>query len=226
VGWTGTLAVSRGGTGASTFGGTNTILYTSAADTLTSITTANSAVLTTNGSGVPSWTAQGTGFNKTIGTTAGTVAAGDDSRFLPNGLGDVYVTVAFNGASFSPTDATTYYFGPNAIAPTTTASAHQIQMGFAGIVMAVIISVSNNSTSGSNENGTLKFNNITTAALTTISTSVKTNGSTTAAITQTVTGISAAFAATDNISLQFDTPTWATNPIGPLFRVTLITKRT
>ncbi|MEK7557006.1 MAG: hypothetical protein AAB538_03450, partial [Patescibacteria group bacterium] len=53
--WNGTLAVSRGGTGLSTFGGTNTLLYTTAADTLASITTANSSILATNGSGVPAW---------------------------------------------------------------------------------------------------------------------------------------------------------------------------
>lgn len=52
---TGTLAVARGGTGVSTFGGTNKLLYTSATDTLTSLVTANSSVLITNGSGVPSW---------------------------------------------------------------------------------------------------------------------------------------------------------------------------
>lgn len=50
----GTLAVARGGTNVSTFGGTNTLLYTTAADTLASIATANNSILVTNGSGVPS----------------------------------------------------------------------------------------------------------------------------------------------------------------------------
>lgn len=54
LGWTGTLAVSRGGTGLSTFGGTNTILYTTTANNLSSIATANSGVLVTSGAGVPS----------------------------------------------------------------------------------------------------------------------------------------------------------------------------
>lgn len=48
------LAVARGGTGVSTFGGTNTLLYTTSADTLSSIATANNAVLVTDGSGAPS----------------------------------------------------------------------------------------------------------------------------------------------------------------------------
>lgn len=51
---TGILPVVHGGTGVSTFGGTNTILYTTAADTLSSITTGNNGVLITSGGGVPS----------------------------------------------------------------------------------------------------------------------------------------------------------------------------
>lgn len=38
LGWSGQLAVSRGGTGLTTFGGTNTILFTTAADTISSST--------------------------------------------------------------------------------------------------------------------------------------------------------------------------------------------
>jgi hypothetical protein len=51
---TGILGVSNGGTGLSTFGGTNTVLYTTSANTLASITTANNGILVTNSSGVPS----------------------------------------------------------------------------------------------------------------------------------------------------------------------------
>lgn len=54
-----TVAVARGGTGVTTFGGTNTILYTTAADTLSSIATANNGVLVTSGTGVPSIAAPG-----------------------------------------------------------------------------------------------------------------------------------------------------------------------
>ena len=57
---TGTLGVGSGGTGVSTFGGTNTILYTTAADTLASLSTANNAALITNATGVPSFTTAGT----------------------------------------------------------------------------------------------------------------------------------------------------------------------
>ncbi len=49
-----TLEVNRGGTGLTTFGSTNTLLYTTSANTLTHLPTANNSVLSTNGSGVPS----------------------------------------------------------------------------------------------------------------------------------------------------------------------------
>lgn len=48
---TGILPVGNGGTGVTGFGGTNTILFTSSANTLTSLPTVNTGVLTTNSSG-------------------------------------------------------------------------------------------------------------------------------------------------------------------------------
>lgn len=80
------LPVANGGTGVSTFGGTNRILYTTTTDNLSSITTANTSVLTTDGSGVPSWTGQADAFNDSYGTTSGTVVQGNDSRFLERDL--------------------------------------------------------------------------------------------------------------------------------------------
>lgn len=75
---TGTLAVGDGGTGLTTFGGTNTLLYTTAADTLSSITTANNGTLITSASGVPSWATFSAGSTATTAvlgiTTGGTVA--------------------------------------------------------------------------------------------------------------------------------------------------------
>ena len=48
-----TLSVSRGGSGVTTFGGPNTLLYTTSADTISSITTGNNCVMVTDSSGVP-----------------------------------------------------------------------------------------------------------------------------------------------------------------------------
>lgn len=75
-----TLPVADGGTGVTTFGGTNRLLFTTTTDNISSITTANTSVLTTNGSGVPSWTAQSDAFNDAYGTGSGTVCQGNDSR--------------------------------------------------------------------------------------------------------------------------------------------------
>jgi hypothetical protein len=68
------LAVAQGGTGLTTFGGTNTLLYTTTADNMASITTGNSGLLVTNGSGVPS-------ISSTIpdGVIATTQSASDNS---------------------------------------------------------------------------------------------------------------------------------------------------
>jgi hypothetical protein len=50
----GTVAVANGGTGLNTFGGTNTLLYTSTANNLNSFVTANNGILITSPGGVPS----------------------------------------------------------------------------------------------------------------------------------------------------------------------------
>src|SRR4029079_10055356 len=71
----GTLPVGYGGTGVATFGGTNTLLYTTSADTLASLATSNNASLITNGAGVPSWT--GAGANQVLRSDgAGSIAYG------------------------------------------------------------------------------------------------------------------------------------------------------
>jgi hypothetical protein len=51
----GTLAVGRGGTGQTTLGGTNRLLFTPTTDSVSSIATANNSILSTDLSGVPSW---------------------------------------------------------------------------------------------------------------------------------------------------------------------------
>ncbi|QQS15443.1 MAG: tail fiber domain-containing protein [Candidatus Moraniibacteriota bacterium] len=99
---TGTLPVGNGGTGVATFGGTNTLLYTSSANTLASIATANSSFLTTNGSGVPSFAALSadtfTQYALLAGrsggqTIIGGTGAGDDLTFqtTSNGTKGSYI---------------------------------------------------------------------------------------------------------------------------------------
>ena len=70
---TGTVGVSQGGTGLTTFGGTNTLLYTTSANTLSSIVTANTATLVTDNTGVPSLTS-GTTANRLLRTDGTTIS--------------------------------------------------------------------------------------------------------------------------------------------------------
>lgn len=88
------VAVANGGTGVTTFGGTNTILYTTSANTLSSITTANNAVLVTNGSGVPS-----------LGTTLPSQVQDNITRTgtLVSGATGAGFTISFTASSVSGT---------------------------------------------------------------------------------------------------------------------------
>ena len=70
---TGTVGVGQGGTGLSTFGGTNTILYTTSADNLSNISTANTSALITNSTGIPSFTS-GTTANRLLRTDGTTIS--------------------------------------------------------------------------------------------------------------------------------------------------------
>lgn len=150
-----------------------------------------------------------------------------DKDITVAGIDDVYFSLVMIPQALSPADATTYYF-TTGIAPTTTAANHQLAMPTDCAVIGAIISVAQNGTSGSTENNTLKFNNITTATQTNISTTFKSNGSTTAIVSSTVAAgaVSIPVTAGDLFTLQWDTPTYATNPVGAVLRVTLILKRT
>ena len=115
---TGTLPVGNGGTGVATFGGTNTILYTTAADTLSSIATANSGILATNGSGVPS-----------IATDIPTAVTIGSSYIYRAGGTDVPVTDGGTGRS----SLTAY--GLLAGGTTTTGNTQSLATGTAGQVL-------------------------------------------------------------------------------------------
>lgn len=104
---TGILPVANGGTGVSAFGGVNTILYTTTANTLASITSANNGVLITSGIGAPSIadtlpslvqgniTSLGTVTSGTIGV--GTIVSVNDNDFsLINNTGD---SIIIDGAN-------------------------------------------------------------------------------------------------------------------------------
>lgn len=96
---TGTLAVARGGTGLGTFGGTNTLLYTSAADTLSSLVTANNGVLVTSAGGVPSIGGTLPSAVQTNITSLGTVTAGTLNTGVTVNAGNVTWSGQIPGAN-------------------------------------------------------------------------------------------------------------------------------
>ena len=93
---TGTLGVGNGGTGVNTFGGTNTLLYTTAADSLASLATANNGALITDGTGVPSFSTAGA--NQILRSNGGgTLAFGSIDLSQSNSVGSSILGVANGG---------------------------------------------------------------------------------------------------------------------------------
>lgn len=72
--------------------GTYDFYYNGGSGALARLATANTSVLTTDGSGVPSWAAQGTAFNKSFGTASSTITEGNDTRVVND-----EIRVAFDG---------------------------------------------------------------------------------------------------------------------------------
>ena len=131
-----------------------------------------------------------------------------------------YVLTAYAN-SFSPVDATTYYFGSFIVAPGTTADTKRVYVPKAGTVTRAHIRVHNNGgTQGSNETSTMSFrlNNTTDTSLTT---SFDVNDASGASSFFNVTGLSVAVIAGDYFEIKWVTPTWSTNPTAVLIQVDL-----
>ena len=126
--------------------------------------------------------------------------------------------------TISPADSTTYYFCQASNIATTTDTNNDYNVGFAFLVTGAIITVSNNTVSGSTESNTLSLRNTTQATSTTIGT-FTTDGSATVVRTTTITGLNISVAEGDSVACQWLTPAWATNPTTMLIRVTLICQR-
>jgi hypothetical protein len=173
--------------------------------------------------------AKNSGYNLALGTTAGTVLEGNRiTQTITNGVTDkapsedaVFDALAAkkdtfllqsNTSLFNPADATTYYIGLSTISPNTTDTNFAFKIGYNFRIIGSIITSTTNGTSGTTENSTINFKNITTATSSLISNSVKTNATTTASINQTVTGLNITGLATDDVCFEWITPTWVTNP--------------
>ncbi len=98
---TGVLTAARGGTGLSTFGGINTILYTTAASTLASFATANNGVLITSAAGLPSIGSTLPAAVQSNITGLGTITSGiwngTTIAIANGGTGQITANAALNG---------------------------------------------------------------------------------------------------------------------------------
>ncbi len=70
---TGVLPAANGGTGLSSIGGTNTLLYTTTANSISAVTTSNTSVLVTGATGIPSF-ASGTTANRVLKTNGTSIS--------------------------------------------------------------------------------------------------------------------------------------------------------
>lgn len=121
-------------------------------------------------------------------------------------------TIPIFCATFNPADATTYYMGAFALAPTTTATSRWLTIPRAGTITRIDIIIFNNGgTQGTNETSTisLRLNNTTD---TTITSSFDANDAAGLVSLFNNTALSIAVAEGDHIEIKWVTPTWSTNP--------------
>jgi len=143
-------------------------------------------------------------------------------------LDDVIFTVyALYGGAAPLTDGSVWHFSNGANAPTAgnTAANNDSFMPYSCTLQAAVVNVSGNTTAGTNENQLWELLNVTQNTTATIG-NIQTNGaSATVTSTFNFTGLSLAFTAGDTWVLRCTNPTWATNPVGSVFRVLLFFKR-
>jgi Phage Tail Collar Domain/Major tropism determinant N-terminal domain len=96
----GTLNVAHGGTGVSTFGGVNTLLYTSSADNIRALANTPRSILTTNAAGTLVWTATGTA--NTVLRTDGTTLSFDKVKLDMDITGVLGITNGGTGLNTPP----------------------------------------------------------------------------------------------------------------------------
>lgn len=144
------------------------------------------------------------------GSLLGSSSYATTSSYVSSNVGE---WVQLGGTTFSPADATTYYFGlfPS-LAPATSTAGREFMFISAGTVTNIIFTYENTAT-GTNENVTLYLRNNTTATDNLIGTITMDAGVNATAAFIFSTSISIANT-TDKYSFKIVTPTWVTNPTG------------
>jgi len=134
-------------------------------------------------------------------------------------------TIRFGAGPFAPADSTTYYIGEGTLTLSTVATLWDNKMAFACKLVGAQIMANNNATTATAEASTLsvRINNTTDVLL--LNTVVFT-GAPATSTSYTVTGLSQSIAANDEITIKWQTPTWATNPTGAQLVITLFFERT
>lgn len=141
----------------------------------------------------------GNSATKNVGTTTGTVASGDDSRFSG-------ISISFGHISVNPVSSTTYYFGINTnILPVTSSQGRSRGAALiTGIVNAVRLNL-NYSVAGGTSTGTYKLKNVTTGIEITLGVIDFTVVATGAGFTYT--GLSLSVSTGDELEVTFTTTT-------------------
>lgn len=138
--------------------------------------------------------------------------------------GNDYFTIPLESGTLSPADSTTYYFGLLRLAPGTTATNFDFNIGFDCTIVGAIVSTGNNLVQGTGEDNTLYIRNVTQATSSSVG-AFKTNAAAGDVISTTFTGLSISVASGDFICAQFDSPAYAINPTNVLYFLTLILKK-
>jgi hypothetical protein len=118
----------------------------------------------------------------------------------------------FGGATWNPSDATTYYIGSQlGVAPASNAGFTRIYVPHAGVVVGVYISIVVAGTNGTSETSTISIG-VNNSSFTTVSSAVTADGGA-SPTTFSNTALGIAVVAGDYLEIRWVTPTWATNPL-------------
>jgi hypothetical protein len=134
-------------------------------------------------------------------------------------------TIRMGVGPVAPADNTIYYLGEGTLSLSTVATLWDNKMAYDCKLVGAQIMANNNAATATAEASTLsvRINNTTDVLL--LNTVVFT-GAPPTSTSYTVTGLSESIAANDEITIKWQTPTWATNPTGAQLVITLFYERT